>query len=118
MAEWTLEWGRFSEVSTSITAQSLQTPVITTNVGGQIDIVRNNRDGFLIPTGDAGALQRRLQSLVENRSHLAAMKQSAAQRAAEFSTERTATAFEALFDDLTPGTTKTMDVLSELTAAK
>jgi glycosyltransferase involved in cell wall biosynthesis len=98
-------------------AMGLQTPVITTNVGGQVDIVRHNVDGFLIPTGDAAALRRRLQLLVENPDRLAAMKQSATQRAAEFSPRRTARAFEDLFEHLGAGDAKTTNAFTPTSAA-
>jgi glycosyltransferase involved in cell wall biosynthesis len=90
-------------------AMGVGSPVITTNVGGQVDIVRNNVDGFLIPTGDAGALQHRLRLLVEDPARLALMKQSATERAAEFSPQRTARAFEDLFEHLAPDAAETMD---------
>ena len=41
-------------------------PVISTSVGGVVDIVRHGETGFLIPVGDAAALASAMRSLLEN----------------------------------------------------
>jgi glycosyltransferase involved in cell wall biosynthesis len=41
-------------------------PVITTNVGGNPELVTNGRTGLLVPTRDAGALARSMMQLIES----------------------------------------------------
>lgn len=41
-------------------------PVIASAAGGIVDIVRDGRNGFLVPPGDAGALAAAISSCVEN----------------------------------------------------
>ena len=36
------------------------TPVIGSEVGGIVDLIRNGETGFLVPPGDAGALSERM----------------------------------------------------------
>ena len=40
-------------------------PVISTNVGGIVDIVRHGETGFVVPVGDAAALATAMRSLLE-----------------------------------------------------
>jgi glycosyltransferase involved in cell wall biosynthesis len=55
-------------------------PVIcTTNTGGE-DIVRNEKDGFIVPIGDTEILKEKLLYLYENREIGKAMGQSAKER--------------------------------------
>ena len=41
-------------------AMACRCPVVSTSVGGPIDIIENGRNGFLVPIGDAEALAERL----------------------------------------------------------
>ena len=43
------------------------TAVIASDVGGQSDIVRDGRTGYLVPPGDAAALADRLGRLLDGR---------------------------------------------------
>jgi glycosyltransferase involved in cell wall biosynthesis len=83
-----------------VEAMSLGTPVITTNVGGQTDIVREGIDGFLIPTGDHHALADRLVLLHDHPERLAAMQPAARERATRFTPQHTADGFLELFASL------------------
>jgi glycosyltransferase involved in cell wall biosynthesis len=76
-----------------IEAMSVGTPVVTTNVGGQIDIVRDQVDGSLVPPDDADALAARLAELIHDPEKLRGMQRSVVRRAREFSPLRSAEAF-------------------------
>lgn len=45
---------------TPLEAMACRCPVVSTSVGGPIDIIENGRNGFLVPIGDADALAERL----------------------------------------------------------
>ena len=42
-------------------------PVITTNVGGLPDVVKNGKTGFIVPQGDANALSNAIVSYFEEK---------------------------------------------------
>lgn len=80
-----------------VEAMSLGVPVITTNLGGQTEIVRDGVDGFLIPCGDSQALADRIQTLQQHPELLVQMKASAQERARLFAPEVVARQFEDVF---------------------
>jgi glycosyltransferase involved in cell wall biosynthesis len=47
-------------------AMSYARPVIASAAGGIVDIVRDGRNGFLVPPGDAGALAGAIRACVES----------------------------------------------------
>lgn len=57
-------------------------PVITTDATAGPDVLTDGRDGFLVPAGDADALEARMRWCLENRDRIPAMG-AAARRAAE-----------------------------------
>lgn len=67
-------------------AMACGVPVVTTPQCGSV--VRDGRDGFLVPIRDAGSLADRLQQLVEDRPLRDRLGRSARQRAREFTWER------------------------------
>jgi glycosyltransferase involved in cell wall biosynthesis len=50
----------------AIEALAARTPVVATSVGGVPDVVRDGEDGFLVETGDTGALAERLARLASD----------------------------------------------------
>jgi glycosyltransferase involved in cell wall biosynthesis len=50
-----------------IEAQAAELPVVTTNVGGIMDVVRNEESGFVINQGDIETYTEKLRLLVEDR---------------------------------------------------
>jgi len=50
----------------TLEAMAQRRPVVVTDTGGSPEIVRDGIDGFLIPPGDAGALELRLACLLES----------------------------------------------------
>jgi glycosyltransferase involved in cell wall biosynthesis len=65
----------------SIEAMAMGLPVVTTSVGGLVDIVDEGRTGFLVPPGDEAALVDRLLRLVKDAGLRVRMGQAARQRA-------------------------------------
>jgi len=61
-------------------------PAIATTAGAAGEIIRHGENGYLIPPGDAKALEARLRHLGENRDALIAMSLSARQRFEAFPT--------------------------------
>jgi len=48
-------------------AYGFDKPVITTNVGGLPDVVKNGKTGFIVPSGDANALSKAIVSYFEGK---------------------------------------------------
>lgn len=73
-------------------------PVITTNVGGMAEAVRDGVDGFVVPVRDIDAMAARLLELARDRGMIARMGLSARERAvAEFSLARQVAAFDEIY---------------------
>jgi glycosyltransferase involved in cell wall biosynthesis len=82
-------------------AMAVGTPVIATDVAGNRELVRHEREGLLVPVGDAAALERALERLLGD--HALATKLAGAGRARideEFAIERVARRYLELFDSL------------------
>ncbi|MBI2257169.1 MAG: glycosyltransferase family 4 protein [Proteobacteria bacterium] len=60
------------------------TPVIAADVGGLPEMVEPERNGWLFPAGDAGALQQLLARVLSDRPHLARMRKEARRSARAF----------------------------------
>jgi glycosyltransferase involved in cell wall biosynthesis len=50
-----------------IEAMSQRTPVITTNIGGQAELVENGVNGLLVKSGDAGDLAEKICNILSNK---------------------------------------------------
>lgn len=77
------------------------TPVVATDAGGMRDAVRHGETGWLVPVGDTAALADGLARLLDDepmRLRMGAAARALAQR--EFSEEREAAAFEALYREV------------------
>lgn len=66
-------------------AMACGTPVIVTDTTGACDAVRDGRDGYVVPVGDAGALRSRLVSLRDHPAEAEAMGRRAHEQAAAWS---------------------------------
>lgn len=89
---------------TLIEAAACGRPIVTTDVPGCREIVRDGANGFLVPPGDAGALQAAVRRLLDDPGLRA--RQGAAGRAlaqAEFAEERVVAQTLALYADLLAG---------------
>ena len=59
-------------------------PVVASDIAGYRDVVRDGRDGILVPPGDAVALGRALRSILLDNERRAQMASSARERAGRF----------------------------------
>jgi glycosyltransferase involved in cell wall biosynthesis len=83
-----------------VEALGLGTPVVTTNRGGQPDIVRDGIEGLLVDPGDVEALRARLARLRHEPATRARMRAAASERARAFTPDATADGFLDLFRSL------------------
>jgi glycosyltransferase involved in cell wall biosynthesis len=76
-------------------------PVVSTAVGGVPELVREGETGLLVPSGDAAALARALQALVDDPARREAMGAAARQHAiTHFDIRHTVRQYEALYERL------------------
>ncbi|MBV2350345.1 glycosyltransferase family 4 protein [Synechococcus sp. HK05] len=73
----------YALVITEALSQGL--PVITTPNSGGMSSVRDGVEGFIVPIRDSLAIAERLQLLIDDRDHLAAMRLACLKRAADLS---------------------------------
>ena len=94
-----------------IEAMASGTPVLATRVGGVPEIVTDQQNGWLIESGDAGALPLRLLELSRNRSALAEVAERALNTTCpKFSLERFQGDLMKFYAELDPGTDLTWDM--------
>jgi L-malate glycosyltransferase len=73
-------------------------PSVSTRVGGISEVVEDNVSGLLVPAGDAAALARAVENMMENPSRRAELGRAARQRAREhFSAEIIVPRYETLY---------------------
>jgi glycosyltransferase involved in cell wall biosynthesis len=76
-------------------------PVVSTAVGGVPELVREGETGLLVPSGDAAALARALQALVDDPARREAMGAAARQHAiTHFDIRHTVRQYEVLYSTL------------------
>jgi L-malate glycosyltransferase len=64
-------------------AMALEVPVLATNAGGPRELVRDGRDGYLLPPREPGSWERAVRRIVESPEQAGKMGRSARQRIAE-----------------------------------
>ena len=74
---------------TLIEVMSLGSPIIATNIGGNPELIRDGIEGLLIPAHDDEALYNALKSMESDRALAKRLGVAAAERAKEFSIEKT-----------------------------
>lgn len=75
-------------------------PVITTNAPGVDEIIRDERDGFKVPAGDAEALRKACEALIASGD----WRERALARARDFDWAEVASQYESLYLSLTDST--------------
>lgn len=64
-------------------AMALGKPVIATNFGGPVEIIENERSGFLIPSNDPNILSEKIINLMENKEQRQKIGEGATERVRE-----------------------------------
>jgi phosphatidyl-myo-inositol alpha-mannosyltransferase len=75
------------------------TPVVASDIAGYRDVVRNGRDGVLVPVGDAVALGDTLLELAQDPARRSEMSEAALVRAERFSWPHVAREVESVYED-------------------
>jgi glycosyltransferase involved in cell wall biosynthesis len=76
--------------------------VVSTAVGGVPEVIEDGRSGLLVPPGDPRALASALESLLRDSSRREAIAAGGRERLREFTPERAAERFAALYEELLP----------------
>lgn len=85
----------------ALEAMAMQVPVVTTDVGGMSEAVRDGIDGFVVPARDYHAIADRLEKLISDPGLREQMGQNARKRAVEhFSLEKHLELFIACYEEL------------------
>jgi len=77
-------------------------PVVATAVGGLREVIEDGRSGILVPPQDPPALARALEELLRDPERRQAIAAAARNRLDEFTIERAAERFAALYEELLP----------------
>jgi phosphatidylinositol alpha-mannosyltransferase len=75
------------------------TPVIASDIAGYREVVRNGRDGVLVPVGDAVALGETLLELASDPARRSEMSEAAFERAERFSWPQVAREVESVYEE-------------------
>ncbi len=75
-------------------------PVVACRAGGNVELIRDGENGFLVPTADAEALAERIDTLVQQPELRKSLGVTARQDARRFSVERVCGEYERLYASL------------------
>lgn len=81
-------------------AMSRGTPMISTALGGPMDLIRHGETGFLLPPGDPDALTATMQQLIDDPALCERLGRAAKERVTMFTPPVVIPRFEALYADL------------------
>lgn len=85
-------------------AMAAAKPVIATAVGGNIDLITNNMNGYLVPPGDEAALAATIMKLLQNKVKAEEMGQNGRMLIAKnYSIEKVTRKWQRLYRELWPG---------------
>ena len=76
-----------------------RTPVVASDIAGYRDVVRDGRDGVLVPAGDAVALGETLLELASDPARRAGMAEAARERAERFAWPNVAREVESVYEE-------------------
>ncbi len=88
-----------------IEAMSMGRPVIVSRIAGLVDAVNDGENGFLVPPGDADALSKSIQRLVEDPILREQLGNGALRRAQDFRASVVVPRIEAIYKELLQTTT-------------
>lgn len=83
-----------------IEAMSMGRPVIASRIAGLADIIHDGENGFLVPPGDADALSKSMQRLVNDPALRERMGQGALRRVQDFRASAVVPRIEAVYKEL------------------
>ena len=90
--------------NSALEAMSMGLPIVTTNVGGMSEVVRDGVDGYVVPSRDYQAMADRLQRLLNDAQLLRRMGQSGRERVVErFSLDRYLSRFVECYESVFSG---------------
>ena len=99
MADLYVQFSNFEGFGLAVLeAMAAGVPVVATNVPGLASVVEDA--GVLVPAGDESALAAEIEAVLRSPERHARLAAGAAQRAADFSVERTASEYAALYRSL------------------
>jgi glycosyltransferase involved in cell wall biosynthesis len=84
-----------------IEAMSMSKPVIGSRIAGLADVINDGENGFLVSPGDADALSKAMQQLVDNPVLLQKMGQNALRRSQDFRASVVVPRIEAVYNEFT-----------------
>ena len=74
-------------------AMQVGLPIVSTNYGGQVDIVKENENGILVKNRSATALAQGISRLISNRELMNRMRQNNIKKVKEFYADAIADAY-------------------------
>ncbi|OGF64241.1 hypothetical protein A2661_00655 [Candidatus Giovannonibacteria bacterium RIFCSPHIGHO2_01_FULL_45_24] len=69
-------------------AMALGVPIVTTDAGGNPELIENNKEGFLVKFNDKEALKTKILDILKNPEFAKKLSEAASQKSSEFSKER------------------------------
>ncbi|HMS01002.1 MAG TPA: glycosyltransferase family 4 protein [Anaerolineales bacterium] len=73
--------------------------IVASRIGGFVDLVHENQNGFLIEVGDKEGFKTRLQELLTNPSRLLSLRQASLNKAKSFEITQIAEQYEKIFEE-------------------
>lgn len=86
-----------------VEAMAAGLPVVASDIPGYREVVRDGRDGLLVPPGDPGAFVEQVARILEDEALAGRLRESGRARARGFSWDRVATDLEAIYEEATGG---------------
>lgn len=74
--------------------------IVASRVGGFVDLVDENQNGYLIETGNTEGFKTRLQELLTNPSRLLSLRQASLKKANSFEITQIAEQYEKIFEEI------------------
>jgi glycosyltransferase involved in cell wall biosynthesis len=74
--------------------------IVASRVGGFVDLVDENQNGFLIELGNNEGFKTKLQELLKNPSRLLSLRQASLKKANSFEIAQIAERYEKIFEEI------------------